>query len=449
MKICALVLLASCSDKNVAGPDIKPTPQKPQTDTGIEVGKTLPAWKKGEMDIHFINTTTGECTFLILPDGTQILNDAASSLVSTNSKGNTTNTGIRSRWDPTKTGMRGSAIISAYLKKCMSWTDRTRIDYVLLSHLHNDHMGDCSSSVPVSANSPTYRLNGIPEILDDFEVSRIVDRGWPSYDYPFDMQNLASNRNAVVNYVNAVKWHVSNTGLKAEMFRAGVSDQIVPNTSEYDVKVQNIAVNGEIWTGSGTSTRKTFPEKSEIKVENPASVAGSDNCPAENICSCVMRISYGPFDFFTGADLQYNSRSTFAWKDAELPCAVAAGKVELMKADHHGSTATNSAEALKALEPQAIVVNSWVDCHPRTSVLASMEKTLPSADIFITNFWQGDRPSGVDDKVTPEEASRVKGYDGNIVVRVVDGGKKYYVMTTSDSDGKMTVKNVSGPYMSR
>ena len=55
----------------------------------------------------------------------------------------------------------------------------------------------------------------------------------------------------------------------------------------------------------------------------------------------------------------------------------------------------------------------------------------------------------MDDKVTAEEASYVKGYDGNIVVRVVDGGSKYYIVTTSDSDGKMTVKNVSGPYKSR
>jgi len=29
-------------------------------------------------------------------------------------------------------------------------------------------------------------------------------------------------------------------------------------------KVQNVAVNGEIWTGSGTTTKKTFPELSEI-----------------------------------------------------------------------------------------------------------------------------------------------------------------------------------------
>ena len=55
----------------------------------------------------------------------------------------------------------------------------------------------------------------------------------------------------------------------------------------------------------------------------------------------------------------------------------------------------------------------------------------------------------VDNKVSDADAVKVKGYDGNIVVRVSEGGSQYYVMTTSDSDGKMTVKNVAGPYKSR
>ena len=114
--------MACSSDNGKTGPDVKPVVPPVQKETGIEIGKVLPAWQKGEMDIHFINTTTGECAFLIMPDGTQMLIDAASSLISTNSNGSTTNTGIRSRWDPTKTGTRGSMLIANYLKKCMAWT---------------------------------------------------------------------------------------------------------------------------------------------------------------------------------------------------------------------------------------------------------------------------------------------------------------------------------------
>lgn len=60
-----------------------------------------------------------------------------------------------------------------------------------------------------------------------------------------------------------------------------------------------------------------------------------------------------------------------------------------------------------------------------------------------------DKQRAVGITYTEQEAAYVKGYDGNIVVRVVDGGNKYYIVTTSDSDGKMTVKTVSGSYISR
>ena len=66
-----------------------------------------------------------------------------------------------------------------------------------------------------------------------------------------------------------------------------------------------------------------------------------------------MKVSYGNFDFFAGGDLQYNGRSSHAWKDAELPCAKAVGQVELLKANHHGVTNTNQVDALKALNPQS------------------------------------------------------------------------------------------------
>lgn len=40
------------------------------------VGKPLPAWSEGCLDIHAVNTARGECTFLILPDGTTLTVDA-------------------------------------------------------------------------------------------------------------------------------------------------------------------------------------------------------------------------------------------------------------------------------------------------------------------------------------------------------------------------------------
>ena len=426
------------------GPGTKPSTST--TSTAPKVGEVLPAWEEGIMDIHFINSTTGESVFIVMPDGTQLLIDAASSTVATNSNANTTNTGIRSRWDPTKTNTRGSQIIADYIRKCMEWTGNNQIDYFVTTHYDNDHIGGYTTSLPFSKNSDTYRAIGAAEILDEFQVGKFMDRGYPDYNYPHATKHYKDN---VQNYIKAVKWHVANKGLNAEMFKSGVNTQIVPKTDKYKVNIQNISVNGEVWTGVGTNVNYTFPELKDIQCANPPEASNTDNCPPENACSCVMKISYGMFDYFAGGDLQYNGKSYFSWKNIELPCAQVAGRVEVMKANHHGVTNTNQADALKAHDPQNIVVCSWVDCHPRTNVLNTMITTLPNVDVHITNFWKGERPSGTDDKVTDEEAARVKCYDGHIVVRVTDGGKYYRVMTLEDVQGTMKVKKVTSRYTSR
>ena len=189
-----------------------------------------------------------------------MLIDAASSSVTTNSNSNTTNTGIRSRWDPTLTSTRGSQIITDYIRKCMVWTGNSTIDYAVLTHFHNDHFGGYTSSLPKSANSSTYSLIGFAEIFDNFKIGTLLDRGYPDYNYPFNMATMADNAPSCSNYINAVKWHVANQKFDAAIFKAGVNNQIVQkyNPAKYPTaKVQNVAVNGEIWTGSGTTTKKS------------------------------------------------------------------------------------------------------------------------------------------------------------------------------------------------
>ena len=164
-----ILAIVGCSSNESHSFLIRPDGGGEDAATEIEVGKTIPAWQEGVMDIHFINTTTGESMFVIFPDGTQMLIDAASSSVTTNSNSNTTNTGIRSRWDPTLTSTRGSQIITDYIRKCMVWTGNSTIDYAVLTHFHNDHFGGYTSSLPKSSNSDTYSLIGFAEIFDKFQ----------------------------------------------------------------------------------------------------------------------------------------------------------------------------------------------------------------------------------------------------------------------------------------
>lgn len=454
----AAALAAACISVAACGSKENPTIVLPGTsggntepETEAQVGKVIPAWKEGELDIHFVNTTTGECTYVIMPDGTQLLLDAAGSEVSTGNVGSTINTGIRQRWDPTKdASFRAGAFIADYIRKTMEWTGNDRIDYVLTSHFHNDHIGG-ASSMPVSDKSSTYKKASMAEILDVFPIVKFLDRGYPDYNYPFDVASQSSNAANIRNYINAVKWHVANSGMKAEQFKAGSSSQIVlqRKPADYpDFEVRNLAVNGDIWTGSGENSKSTFPPLDKITVANPKDVQNGDNCPEENHLSAAVRISYGSFDYFGGGDLQYNGLSTFSWKDIETPVAKVCGEVEVMKADHHGTNNTNgygfknTCWAMRYLNPQCWVVNSWTDEHPRKVTFEGVTGLIPNLNVFITNTCTGQ-------KSYSNYTKNVKGADGHIVVRVSKGGAEYRVFVLSDLDGKMTVKSISGPYVCR
>ncbi|MBO6170283.1 MAG: MBL fold metallo-hydrolase [Bacteroidales bacterium] len=450
------LLMLSCGSKDSSSNTVVPGGGTAPIKSPETLGQPLSAWTEGTLDIHFINTTTGECTFVIFPDGTQMLVDAAGSLSATGAVGSTTNTGIRKRWDPTvDPDFRAGKFIVDYIKDCMEWTGNKKLDYVINTHFHSDHFGGCSSSLPASDLSSTYRKQSLPEVLDLLPAGLLLDRGWPSYDYPFDMQTKAANASAIRNYVTAVKWHVANKGLKAGMFKAGAADQIVMlrDPGAYpDFKVRNIAVNGNIWDGTeGGGFTATFPALKDISVANPAKVGNADNCPEENHCTTVFKLSYGRFDFFHGGDAQYDGCSSYAWKDMETAVAKASGAVDVMKADHHGVTNTNGygyvaknghvCEAMNYLKPRCWIINSWTDGHPRQPVYEGVTNISQGMDVFITN--------SAAEMLSYARWRQVKGRDGHIVVRVEKGGAHYCIYTLSDSDGKKAVRQISGPYTSK
>ena len=189
-----------------------------------------------------------------------------------------------------------------------------------------------------------------------------------------------------------------------------------------------------MWTGSGTSVKKTFPDNSSY-LEGVAS-----SMPNENMNSTAFRLSYGKFDYFAGGDLECDETLVFPWRNTEKPVADAVGKVEVMKANHHGSVGDNSQYFLDKLAPQAIVVNTWRKVQPRVSTYERFKSS--GADVFTTNL----------------DASYAEGYSdggaslaythGHYVVCVAPGGDHYciYVLDDKDTDMKMRLVKHFGPY---
>lgn len=421
--VTSIYALTSCS------PSVTEQPDKLE-DLHAETG-VLPPWKQGALDIHFINTGTGESSFIIMPDGTQMLVDMAGAQTSQ----------AETMYIPVRrdVSVRPGEWIGEYVSKCMEWTGNNMIDYVSITHFHGDHIGTYSSSLPASSNG-AYNLQAVADILDNHKVGKLVDRGWPDYDYPYDMLSEPM----LANYKSCLDWHVANSGLAVEKFEVSSVNQFAMkrNARSYpEFRIKNIAVNGSLWQRDGNIV-ELFPDKSEFTGTGES----NEYCPAENHTSSVFKLSYGKFDYYCGGDISYNGYSNYDWKDAELPVAQSVGKVEVMKANHHGSYDANRQETLSALSPQVIVVNVWRNVQPRVATLQAMISSATNngnTDVFTTNMTsQQEADFGKD-------ASRVLGKNGHVVIRVNPSGAEYYVYCLEDSDHEMNIIKRFGPYRSR
>lgn len=387
------------------------------------IGKTLPAWQKGYLDIHAINTGRGESTLCIFPDGTTMLVDAAGSLISPTDA-------IPPPPQKPNDAITPGQVITNYAKHFIK-NASGKLNYMMISHFDPDHMGSFDTKLPMDA-SQSFRMSGITEVGAKIRFDKILDRDYPRYDYPSNM----TTDPRIANYMNFINWSKTAYNAKAEQFVTGRNDQIVLNqdaASYPNFEVRNIVSNGLVWTGTGTGAVNVLPTAKEM-------VAAKAK---ENIFSIGFIMSYGKFNYFSGGDLQYNDRDKQAWKDIEAPVAKVVQSVEVMKANHHGTSSCNSKELLDKLSPQVVLSHTWRDVQPNPETIARMFDANSNCQIFITNMSDANKVR------LGANFSKLKSTQGHIVVRVAPGGDQYFIYILDDNNMEYKVKEVFGPYQSK
>lgn len=384
-----------------------------------KTGQILPAWSEGYLDIHHINTGKGEAVFFIMPDGTTMLVDA----------------GLTTRPKPRVTDPRPDATltpggwISRYILNMMKDMPSKKLDYVLLTHFDGDHMGDYYPEAKTSKIGG-YRLTGITEVGDNIMFRKIVDRGWPDYNWPAPMDN-----DKMKNYTQFLKWNIDKNNLTVEKFQAGQNTQfvLVNKKDKYpEFEIRNLAVNGNVWTGVGNNVRNHFPLLDNLK---------PSEYPGENMCSIAFRLSYGKFDYFNGGDL--TTAESGSWQDIETQVGLVTGPVEVCEANHHAHFDAMGTQFLRALRPRVYILQTWAPSHPASVVLSRMQSNsvYPGPrDIFATNIMEETKVvvgSGLDN---------LKSQQGHIVIRVNKGGASFMIYILDDSVESYKVKSVHGPY---
>jgi beta-lactamase superfamily II metal-dependent hydrolase len=386
------------------------------------VGAPITPWRPGMLDIHQISTGRGNAGLYILPDGTTLLVDAGE-LPGPSPKH------TPARPDETR---RASEWVVRYVRHALQHDRRPALDYVLLTHFHQDHMGEVAKDMPVSPHG--YTLTGVTRVLEDLKVGKLLDRGWPDYGNATHPESPFMK-----NYLACVKWQAEHNGLQVERFVPGRNDQVVlcRQSQKYpQFEFRNVAASGEIWAGQGTATEHRMPSLETIP---------RNQWPDENVLSIAFRLSYGKFKFFNGGDLPGIRPNGPAWYDMETPVAKVVGPVDAAILDHHGYLDSMNESLVATLSARVWTISVWDAHHPTPSVWERLqsERLYPGArDIFATDVHP-------DARTAIKDIDRMASGHGHIVLRVAPGGDEYCVTIVDDTTESHSVTKVCGPYRSR
>jgi len=385
------------------------------------VGRPIAPWQPGMLDIHQISTGRGNAGLYIFPDGTTLLVD-----VGELPDHNPRHTPAR----PDDTRGAGEWVVR-YIRHALRHDPQPALDYVLLTHFHQDHMGEVATNMTVSPHG--YTLTGVTRVVEELKVGKLLDRGWPDYS------NVAQIESPFLkNYIAFVKWQTEN-GLKGERFLPGRRDQVVLRRDPKKYRrfeFRNVGANGEIWTGKGTATDHRMPPLDDIPRKK---------WPDENVFSISFRLSYGKFKFFNGGDIPGIRKNSPPWYDMETPVAKVVGRVDAAILDHHGYVDAMNETLVSTLSARVWTISVWDAHHPTPGAWERLqsERLYPGPrDIFATDVHP-------DARLAIPDIDRMASGHGHVVLRVSPGGNDYRVTIVDDTSESHKVMKVFGPYQSR
>ena len=374
------------------------------------VGCSIPPWRRGELDIHFIHTGVGEQTFFIFPDGTTMLLDC----------GDTHHAKYMKDVPPMPDGTKyGGEWVSRYIQRLIP---QREIDYVMVSHWHGDHTGDLAFGGKRTVDGRT--VCGIPLVGEDFAFCHYFDHQYPKMGEHARDPDMGALR-LMREWLPRAVAH----GMKAHRFEVGALNQIrlLRDAVAYPTfEVRNIAANGVIWDGSNGTIDAAATHIAKT---------GKDSIH-ENRLSAAIRIRYGKFSYYSGGDNELTMVGAdgreFSWEGL---VGRTVGPVDVCKTNHHAGIFGMRPEFVKAVRAQAYLSSVWqagmVD-HKSLSAMCSRKLYAGDRVVCFGEIAKSRRETAAvyGDDIAPA---------GHAVVRVAPGGGSFRVFTLSSSDETMTI----------
>ena len=233
------------------------------------------------LDVYFIDVEGGQTTLVVSPNG-------ASMLIDTGWPGN---------------NARDAERVAAVARK----VGITRLDYVVITHYHMDHVG------------------GVSDLVARIPVKEFIDHG-PNTETDAQAERFSAM------YKNAVGTSRRRSVKPGDTIPFGGLD------------VQVVASNGDLISKplEGAGQANDFCAAEQQKAADPS----------ENARSVGMVFRFGKFRFVDLGDLTWN-------KELELACpANKIGTVDLYLTTHHGLDQSNPKAIVHALHPKVAVMNN-------------------------------------------------------------------------------------------
>lgn len=367
----------------------------------------LPAWQPGYFDIHCISTKKGDATFMVYPDGTTLLLDTGDM------------TGVR-RYPWIVSGIPDESRTPAqwvvsYIRHF--FPELKKIDYMSVSHFHSDHMGTKTALHP---GKNGYQVCGISEVGESIPFGKIVDRGYPDYDFP-SVEKVEKACGSMAEYKKFVAFQTSSGTSSAEKFEVGSHKQFssLNNPKGYDFDAWNVAGNCTVAPAKGKKVRPMYKEG-----EDPLKFD-------ENMFSTAILFRYGRFKYFNGGDIGGWSRPDVSYdRNYEEPVADLIGPCDVVKANHHASRDVMNPYFLWTVRPDVILLPCTATNHPQPETLDRMhDYQYPGKRLLFPTSDSGKEING------EARWSWMQPW-GHVVVRVYPGGGSYqiYVLDVMSRD---------------
>ncbi|WP_164108508.1 MULTISPECIES: hypothetical protein [Sphingobacterium] len=395
----------------------------------------LPQWQDGNLDILIFKTGHGDAIFTIMPDGTTMLTDPGELDLSD-----------ARTWSPRNSAAYPNASkfadqwIADYIEQINPNTNKKQVDYAFITHFHDDHYGMIYPGARKSILGD-YLLSGITGVGEQIQFKKLIDRGYPHYNVPFNLAQFLEKNNkkeyqTLMNYFTYLKSGQAK-GMVVEGFKVGDDKQFRMQHAAQKYpgfKIQNISANGYYW------------ERTSGKVHN-AYAENSSYIPSENGVSCGILIEYNGFKFFHGGDTPgVPSIGAPSYYDMESKIAPSIGEVDVAIANHHAGRDVLNETFIRTLKPRIWFQVVWSADQPGPETLQRMLSThlyQGPRDLFATDILPSNRV------VLGDIVDRAyKSTDKHLWLQVKGDGS-YLVHTLSTKADKLKLEQTFGPYQTK